>query len=128
MEYQRKLFENQIKKLTAQGLERKQAEAKARNVVAYPGTSEHSLGLAADIVSFDYQLLDEEQANTPELKWLTTHCSRYGFILRYPEGKTHLTGIIYEPWHFRYVGREAAKAIMESGQCLEEYLENRQAF
>ena len=123
VEYQQKLFNNQVKKLMSQGLDRQQAELEARKVVAYPGTSEHSLGLAADIVSFNYQHLDKAQANTTEVKWLTEHCSEYGFILRYPEGKTDTTGVIYEPWHFRYVGIDAAKAITESGQCLEEYLE-----
>ncbi|HAI88014.1 MAG TPA: hypothetical protein DCL63_13600 [Firmicutes bacterium] len=92
--------------------------AEALKVVAYPGTSEHNLGLAADIVSLNYQNLDEAQANTPEVKWLVKHCGEYGFILRYPPGKTDTTGMVCEPWHFRYVGTDAAKAIMESGQCL----------
>ncbi|MGE5396067.1 MAG: M15 family metallopeptidase [Chitinophagales bacterium] len=121
-EYQRKLFNNQVNKQIAKGLNRQQAEIEARKIVAYPGTSEHNLGLAADIVSLDYQQLDEKQAKTAEVKWLTEHCSEYGFILRYPEGKTDITGVIFEPWHFRYVGINAAKEIMASGQCLEEEL------
>lgn len=76
--------------------------------MAYPGTSEHNLGLAADIVAKDYQLLDDKQAETPEAKWLKENCWRYGFILRYPTDKTGETGIIFEPWHYRYVGKEAA--------------------
>ena len=90
--------------------------------MAYPGTSEHNLGLAADIVAKDYQLLDDKQAETPEAVWLEENCWRYGFILRYPTDKTGETGIIFEPWHYRYVGKEAAREIMEQGICLEEYL------
>jgi D-alanyl-D-alanine carboxypeptidase len=118
---QRTLYNNKVASLAAAGLSREQAEKEARRYVAYPGTSEHNLGLAADIVSMDYQLLDEKQADTPEVKWLMEHCAEYGFILRYPKDKTDITGVTYEPWHFRYVGAAAAE-IMESGLCLEEYL------
>lgn len=90
--------------------------------VAYPGHSEHAMGLALDIVSESYQTLDEEQENTDEAQWLKEHCWEYGFILRYPVGTTDITGIIYEPWHYRYVGKEAAKEITEQGITLEEYL------
>lgn len=90
--------------------------------IAYPGHSEHAMGLALDIVSQSYQTLDEEQENTEEAQWLKEHCWEYGFILRYPEGTTEITGIIYEPWHYRYVGKEAAKEITEQGITLEEYL------
>ena len=89
---------------------------------AYPGKSEHSLGLAVDIVSAKYTALDEKQKDTPEAKWLAKNCYKYGFILRYPVDKTDITGIIYEPWHYRYVGKEDAKKIMELGITLEEYL------
>ena len=91
--------------------------------MARPDTSEHQLGLAADIVSAGNQILDESQEQTPEQQWLLSHCQEYGFILRYPSGKTELTGVSYEPWHYRYVGVEAAGEIMEQGLCLEEYLE-----
>ena len=94
-------------------------------VVALPGTSEHQTGLALDIVDAGYQELDEAQENTPVQQWLMRNSWRYGFILRYPTGKSNITGIIYEPWHYRYVGRDAARAIYESGLCLEEYLERR---
>jgi len=67
--------------------------------------------------------LDEAQASTPEAKWLAEHCEEYGFILRYPEGKTEITGIEFESWHFRYVGKEAAADIMAKDLTLEEYLE-----
>ncbi len=107
----------------SKGLNYHQAEIEASKVVTYPGTSEHNLGLAVDIVSLDYQILDEKQADTLEIKWLVEHCSEYGFIFRYPEDKVHITGIIFEPWHFRYVGGvSAAKEIMENNLCLEEYL------
>lgn len=125
IERQKTLFNNQVYKYLAAGLNREQAEIEARKYVAYPGTSEHNLGLAADIVSADYQVLDEKQADTQEIKWLTEHCSEYGFILRYPKGKVHITGIEYEPWHFRYVGVQAAQEIMKDGITLEEYLSNR---
>ena len=87
-----------------------------------PGTSEHQAGLAVDIVSVEYQVLDEGQEDTPLQQWLMAHCWEYGFILRYPTDKSDLTGVGYEPWHYRYVGEEAAKAVTEQGICLEEYL------
>ena len=90
--------------------------------MARPGTSEHETGLALDIVSAAYQLLDERQAETAAQQWLMAHCAEYGFILRYPTDKGALTGVGYEPWHYRYVGKEAAEAIMGGGLCLEEYL------
>lgn len=99
------------------------AKAKAGRQVAVPGTSEHQLGLAVDIVDVSYQLLDTNQENTGVQKWLLENSWRYGFILRYPTDKTDITGIVYEPWHYRYVGKEYAKEIYEKGVCLEQYLE-----
>ena len=90
--------------------------------VALPGSSEHVAGLALDIVSASYDGLDEAQEETEEAKWLMKHCAEYGFILRYPSDKTDITGITYEPWHYRYVGVDAAKEIMEQGITLEEYV------
>lgn len=90
--------------------------------VALPGTSEHATGLAVDIISTQYGELDERQGDTAEQKWLMEHCWEYGFILRYPSQKSDITGIIYEPWHYRYVGKEAAEEITEKGLTLEEYL------
>ena len=78
--------------------------------------------LSVDIVAERYPVLDEQQENTPEQKWLMENAYRYGFILRYPADKCHLTGIGYEPWHYRYVGKEAAKQMYDAGLCLEEYL------
>ena len=92
--------------------------------VARPGTSEHQTGLAVDIVDQNYQLLDEKQENTPVQQWLMAHCTEYGFILRYPTGKSKITGIGYEPWHYRYVGSDAAREITDQGLCLEEYLDS----
>lgn len=89
-----------------------------------PGTSEHGLGLAVDLVSSDYTELDKKQARTEEAKWLEKHCHEYGFILRYPPDKTEETGIIYEPWHYRYVGVEIATEIMDAGITLETYLKD----
>lgn len=97
------------------------AREEAARWVARPGTSEHETGLAVDIVDKGYQILDRKQEQTPVQQWLMEHCVRYGFILRYPTDKSELTGIGYEPWHYRYVGPEAAAAIMEQGICLEEY-------
>ena len=91
--------------------------------VAVPGTSEHQTGLALDIISSSYQVLDRDQENTAEQRWLMENSYKYGFILRYPSDKSEITGINYEPWHYRYVGKEAAKEIYEKGLCLEEYLE-----
>lgn len=116
------LFQEQLDRLLASGLTYDEAYAAASSEVAAPGTSEHSLGLAADICALSYQILDGAQADTPEQQWLMAHCAQYGFILRYPSDKQEVTGIIYEPWHYRYVGVEAAKAITEGGLCLEEYL------
>lgn len=90
--------------------------------VALPGCSEHTTGLSLDIVSASNDNLDDSQENTEEIQWLMEHCWEYGFILRYPKDKTDVTGITYEPWHYRYVGETAAKEITEQGITLEEYL------
>lgn len=99
----------------AAGLNEQEAYSEARKTVALPGTSEHHLGLAVDI-------LNQEFAEKKALDWLGTHCWEYGFILRYAEEKAPITGIVYEPWHFRYVGREISMDMKDSGLCLEEYL------
>lgn len=122
IEKQTELYEDKVRRLEAEGMSRQEALSGAAAVVAYPGTSEHNLGLAVDIVARDYQLLDERQEETAEQQWLMKNCWRYGFILRYPTDKTEVTGIIYEPWHYRYVGREAAEEITRQEICLEEYL------
>ena len=123
-ETQKKLYENRIKILMNRdsSLTYEQAAEKAKTINAYPGTSEHELGLAADIVTPSYQMLNSDFDKTATFKWLKTHCAEYGFILRYPKEKQDITRIIYEPWHYRYVGQEDAKKIMVSGLTLEEYL------
>lgn len=98
-----------------------EAAAKAAEIVAVPGTSEHQLGLAVDL-STDYTL-DDHFAETEVGKWCLERCTEFGFIHRYPPGATEITGIIWEPWHFRYVGVEAAKEIAASGLCMEQYYE-----
>lgn len=121
--YQEQLFEDKVARVMAEtGLERAEAEEIAADEVARPGTSEHQLGLAVDIISNAHPDLDEGWAETEEAKWLREHCAEYGFILRYPPDKSDITGIVWEPWHFRYVGEEAAVYIMENDLCLEEYL------
>ena len=117
-----RLFKEQVAKNMKEGMTREEAEKEAGTVVAVPGTSEHEMGLAVDICDSENQLLDESQANTDTQKWLMDNCWDYGFILRYPVSKSEITGIIYEPWHYRYVGVEAAKEIQARGICLEEYL------
>lgn len=122
MDKQNALYDKQVEKYIAQGYSEKDATTEAAKWVAVPGTSEHQTGLAVDIVSVNYQSLDKQQENTAEQQWLIKNCHRYGFILRYPEDKKDITGIGYEPWHYRYVGKESAAEIMEKGICLEEYL------
>lgn len=121
-ETQQRLFNNQHNRLIAQGYSEENARTEAGKVVAVPGTSEHQLGLAVDIVDIENQILDEDQEKTAVQKWLMENSWRYGFILRYPNDKSNITGIIYEPWHYRYVGKEAAKEIYDLDVCLEEYL------
>ena len=122
MEKQEALFEDKEARLIREGCPENEVEAEAAKVVAYPGTSEHQLGLALDIVDVSYQQLDTEQENTPVQQWLMKNSWKYGFVLRYPTDKSDITGIIYEPWHYRYVGKEAAAEIYENKLCLEEYL------
>ena len=122
VEYQAKLYNEYMGNAVKRGLDYWEALKSTKDSTAYPGRSEHNLGLAVDIVSSSYAGLDKKQEETPEAKWLADNCYKYGFILRYPNGKTEVTGIIYEPWHYRYVGVEDAKKITESGLTLEEYL------
>lgn len=122
MEKQKELFSNKIDEYISYGYSEKEAEEKAGQLVAVPGTSEHQLGLALDIVDISNQILDESQESTDVQKWLMNNSWRYGFILRYPTDKSEITGISYEPWHYRYVGKKAAKEIYNAKICLEEYL------
>ena len=122
MATQQRLYRNKIARLRAAGYSQEAAIQEAGRWVAVPGTSEHQTGMALDIVAASYQLLDQKQEETAEQKWLMEHCWEYGFILRYPKDKCDITGIGYEPWHYRYVGREAAAEMRDKDLCLEEYL------
>ena len=119
---QKELFNESMIEYVNQGMTYYEAAIETAKSIAWPGESEHATGLAMDIVSSDYAGLDEKQGETDDQKWLMEHCYEYGFILRYPKDKSEDTGIIYEPWHYRYVGVEAALAIRDQGVTLEEYL------
>ncbi len=115
---QQMLFNRQKQKQIEAGVPESEADAKAASIVARPGTSEHHTGLAADI-----NMADDAFENTPMYAWLTEHCQDYGFIMRYPKDKIAVTGVIYESWHYRFVGINVAKDIKNKGITLEEYLE-----
>ncbi len=122
IERQAQVFNDTVQSWMEQGADYWTAYQNTCKEVALPGTSEHGLGLAVDIVDNSYTGLDAEQANTATAQWLQAHCAEYGFILRYPADKESATGIIYEAWHYRYVGKEYAQKIQASGLTLEEYL------
>ena len=116
-EDQENLMEDKIEAYRQEGYSQREAEREAEKWVAKPGTSEHELGLAVDINA-------EGQTDGNRLyQWLAEHSWKYGFILRYPAEKEEITGIDYEPWHFRYVGKQAAKEMYEKDLCLEEYVQ-----
>ena len=123
MEYQKMLFNRKINRYMDMGLSYMEAYRLAGEYVTVPGASEHQLGLALDIVCNTYTSLNDGFGDTDAGKWLAANCHKYGFILRYPEDKEDITGIGYEPWHFRYVGVEAATIIMEDEITLEEFWE-----
>ena len=122
-EFQQELFDNKVVRVMQERYcTIEEASALAAEEVAYPGTSEHQLGLCADIMdSADTLMNAEETENMPLLLWLKSHCADYGFVLRYPKDKQEITGW-YEPWHFRYVGKEAAAYMTEHNICLEELI------
>ena len=123
-DYQARLYKNKVSRVEAQGYSHEDALVEAAKVVAIPGTSEHQLGLAVDIVDSRSYDLTEIQETLPAQQWLMAHSWEYGFILRYPNDRTEVTGIIYEPWHYRYVGKELAKELFDANLTLEEYLQN----
>lgn len=114
---QQSLFSNEVETYLEKGLAYKQAEAEAGKSVAKPGYSEHATGLTLDLNG-----VREDFDQTKAFKWLSQYAQDYGFILRYPSNKQNITKIKFEPWHYRYVGIENAKAIQSKGLCLEEYL------
>ncbi len=120
--YQQKLYDEKVYEYRQQGMSGSQARSAAGKLVALPGCSEHHTGLA-----FDITVPGRSFGGTKQAKWLEEHCWEWGFILRYPAEKTNITGITNEPWHFRYVGTEAAAEMHETGECLEEYIERKQS-
>ena len=117
-EEQQEILDDKIQTYINQGYSQSRAERTAKEWVALPGTSEHQLGIAVDINA------DKSKCSNEEVyAWLAENAYKYGFILRYPPGKQEITGTSYEPWHYRYVGIEAAYEINERGICLEEYFE-----
>lgn len=126
MKKQKALFADKVRRVLLEGCPKDEAEDEAAKTVARPGTSEHQLGLALDIVDADDPQLETWQEDTPVQQWLMKNSWKYGFVLRYPPEKSSITGIIYEPWHYRYVGRQAAEEMHNKGLCLEEYLKERE--
>ena len=122
---QDELFKQKIKKYMNYGYSYLEAYKKAANELSIPGTSEHEIGLGFDIMSEDHQKLDEAFGDTQAGIWLANNSYKYGFILRYPKGKEDITGIQYEPWHFRYVGIDVATSIYNQRSTLEEYWKGR---
>lgn len=115
-EEQQEILDDKIQNYINQGYSQVKAERTAKEWVALPGTSEHQLGIAVDINA------DKSKCSNEDVyEWLAENAYKYGFVLRYPPGKQKITGTSYEPWHYRYVGEEAAKEIYERGICLEEY-------
>lgn len=117
-EDQQELMTEQIAEYRSQGYSDHEASALAEKWVAIPGTSEHQIGMAVDISTADSSLQDASIV----WQWLNENSYKYGFILRYPEDKTEITEVMYEQWHYRYVGKEAAEEIYRQNICLEEYL------
>ncbi|MFC9727788.1 MULTISPECIES: M15 family metallopeptidase [Bacillus cereus group] len=124
---QQTYYDASVKSYKSQGLSDKEASAKALEYLQYPGASEHHTGLALDIISVEWQNtvedLNAKFETTDAFKWLDKNAAEYGFTLRYPKDKENITGIKYEPWHYRYVGKEVAVYLKEKGLTLEEYNE-----
>ena len=120
---QERAWEEALAALTESGLSREQAEKQLERRMEEPGFSEHQLGLAVDIAEQGSELAVEQQEDTATIRWLRENSWRYGFVLRFPADKTEITGMDYRPWHYRYVGRDAAAQIHELNLSLEEYIE-----
>lgn len=124
---QTELYNRKINLFKSKGYNAKEAERRAGEIVAKPGSSEHQYGMSADIcnraITSKYGNLNEAFAKTSTYKWLIENSAKYGFVLRYPEDKYSITKIVYEPWHYRYVGKKHAKIMNEKNFCLEEYTE-----
>ena len=122
VKYQTSLYEKKTQYYLNKGYDNAAAKEKAAAVVNPPGYSEHNCGLAADLNSPEHTGLDEGFEKTAAFRWLCAHAGDYGFILRYPKDAEDKTEIIYEPWHWRYVGVENAAKINASGLCFEDYI------
>ncbi len=120
-EKQHKLFTQKIDRAMRKGESFMTAYRETAQAVTLPGSSEHEIGLAVDLTTKEHITLDAQYAESEGGKWLKEHCSEYGFILRYPEGYEEITGIEFEPWHFRYVGKDAARYITENDLTLEQF-------
>ena len=117
-EEQQQLLDEKIEAYENEGKSKSEAKKLAEQWVAIPGTSEHQLGIAVDINA------DTTKSSSDDVySWLAENAHKYGFIKRYPSDKTDITGVINEPWHYRYVGKEAALEIYSQGMCLEEYID-----
>ena len=126
---QTRLYRNKVARVRASGVPEDRVEAEAARWVAKPGTSEHQTGICADILNGDYAgrpTMTQDFKWTPEAQWMKENCDTFGFILRFLEDKEDVTGIKFEPWHFRYVGKEIASYIMANGMTLEEFTEEAQ--
>ena len=121
-DYQQLLWEKEINMKMSLGLDYRTAVAETGKTLALPGCSEHATGLAADLGTADAEDVEPQLYRTAVGRWLCKNAAEHGFILRYPRMKEHITGVFYEPWHYRYVGRESARIITDSGICLEEFL------
>ena len=117
------IYDETVQKIVSEGLSEDEAKQQANASVQKPGCSEHETGLAIDLTSPQTTTLDEFTKDDPTNVWLAKNSYKYGFILRYPEDKQSITGINYEPWHFRYVGKKAAKFMHKNNLCLEEFYE-----
>lgn len=120
---QNRNFVRSVENNMKSGLSLEDAKLKTNKSRAYPGTSEHNVGLAIDLLAKGSSDLSNNFEKTPQFKWLMENAENYGFVLRYPKDKTDITEIIYEPWHYRYVGVEHAKKMNQLNMCLEEYIE-----
>ena len=120
--YQEGIFSSYVADLVKDGYDTESALAEVLRTSARPGYSEHQSGLCVDLIEEGRISLDVSFENCEAFEWLAANCHKYGFILRYPKDKEDITGYSYEPWHYRFVGIDAATVIYEDGICLEEYL------
>lgn len=118
IEYQENLYNKKVNEYLKLGLTKEEAEKLTSEYINKPGESEHNLGLAVD-----FNRVNDDFKNTKAFEWLSINAKDYGFVMRYPEEKANITGIEYEPWHWRYVGKENAYKMEELDMCLEEYIE-----